>query len=53
MDAVEAYAWFNLAADGGRKDAAERLSEISATMTIKQIAAGLRLVREYYKGDAD
>ena len=47
IDPVAAHKWFNIAAIKGSTRAAELRSELSATMTKQDIAAALRLAREW------
>ncbi len=48
-DAVEAYAWINVAAAKGQKEAAEHRDKIKKTMTPEQIAEGQKRSREIMK----
>ena len=48
-DDVEAYAWFNVAAVNGDKEAAEERDKIKKTMTPEQIAEGQKRSREIMK----
>ena len=45
-DDAEAYAWFNVAATNGSKEAAEYRDEIKKVMTSEQIAEGQKRSRE-------
>ena len=48
-DDVEAYAWFNVAAAKGQKQAADNRDKIKKTMTPEQIAEGQKRSREIMK----
>ena len=48
-DDVEAYAWFNVAAEIGQKTAAKLRDNIKKNMTPEQIAEGQKRSREIMK----
>ena len=46
-DLVEAHKWFNIAAAGGDRRAAERRNELALEMSREEVAAALRAAREW------
>jgi hypothetical protein len=47
IDLVEAHMWFNIAAAGGDRAAAEHRDELAREMTREQVAAALRAARDW------
>ena len=49
IDDIEAYAWLNLAAASGYKDAVQRRDELSKSMTADQVLDAQKVARERQK----
>jgi TPR repeat protein len=47
VDLVEAHMWFNIAAAGGDRSAAEHRDELAREMTREEVAAALRAARQW------
>jgi hypothetical protein len=47
IDLVEAHKWFNVAAAGGDRAAAQHRDELAREMTREQVAAALRAARHW------
>lgn len=47
VDLIEAHKWFNIAAAGGDRTAAERREEVASEMSRDEIAAALKAAREW------
>ncbi len=47
VDLIEAHKWFNIAAAGGDRAAAEHRDELAREMTPKEVAAALRAARDW------
>ncbi len=47
IDLIEAHKWFNIAAAGGDRVAAQHREEVATEMTREEIAAALRAAREW------
>ena len=47
IDLIEAHKWFNVAAAGGNRAAAEHRDELAREMTREQVAAALRAARAW------
>ena len=47
VDLVEAHKWFNIAAAGGDRAAAEHRDELAREMTREEVAAALRAARDW------
>jgi len=47
VDFIEAHKWFNIAAAGGDRAAAERRDELAREMTRGEVAAALRAARDW------
>ena len=47
IDLIEAHKWFNVAAAGGNRAAAEHRDELAREMTREQVAAALRAARDW------
>ena len=47
LDLVEAHKWFNIAAAGGDRAAAEHRDELAREMTREEVAAALRAARDW------
>ena len=47
VDLVEAHKWFNIAAAGGDRSAAEHRDELAREMSREEVAAALRAAREW------
>jgi hypothetical protein len=47
IDRIEAHKWFNIAAAGGDRAAAEHRDELAREMTREEVTAALRAAREW------
>jgi uncharacterized protein len=47
IDLIEAHKWFNIAAAGGDRAAAEHRDELAGEMTREEVAAALRAARDW------
>ena len=47
IDLIEAHKWFNIAAAGGDRAAAEHRDELAREMTREEVAAALRAARDW------
>jgi hypothetical protein len=47
VDFIEAHKWFNIAAAGGDRSAAQHRDELAGEMSRDQVAAALRAAREW------
>ena len=47
VDLIEAHKWFNIAAAGGDRAAAQHRDELAREMTREEVAAALRAARDW------